>query len=62
MTSVLTMVLEMGVVWLRALSKRRAYTRFLPALTELPCRPEDVLSEDRQELGDGAEWQRWGEA
>lgn len=52
----------MGIVWLRPLYKRRAYTRSLLALAELLCRPEDVLSEDREELSSGAERQRWGKA
>lgn len=63
MTSVpTTWCLEMRIVWLRPLSKPRAYTCSLPALPELPCRLTDILSENREELGNGAEWQRWGEA
>ena len=62
MTSVLYQNLEMRIVWLRPLSKCRAYTRSLPALAELPCRPGDVLSEDREGLGGGTEGQRWGKA
>lgn len=36
-------------------------TLILP-LPQLPCRLEDILSEHREELGDGTEWQRWGQA
>lgn len=32
------------------------------SLPHLPCRLGDVLGEDREELGDGTEWQCWGQA